>query len=196
MSKPPTRANKKHAKGECLTPSRKQGQIDRTKTWIEDALIWFAEQGRFADVTISELCEKAGVGRPTFYRHFNAKEDVIRSRTTKIFNQFLLSIEEFGLDTVSVEQVNIATLEHWQRNSDFFRLARFTDIKRIIFSETDCEMELLTQLTTVYATMDPFLRAFRYWGMKGILLEWVNQDMRQTPHEIHAALTTLNNKRT
>ena len=196
MSALPAEAQKKHVHDGCFKQSKKQSQIDRTCGWIEDALITFCQQGRYADVTIGELCKKAGVARPTFYRHYSSKEDVIRSKIEGIFGEFLASLEEIGFDVVTVEQVNIATLECWRQNEVFFRLGRFNELKRIIFSETDKEMEQLTKLTKVYAEMDPYLRAFRYWGMKGIMVEWINQDMRQTPHEIHAALMNLNPRET
>ena len=193
MSGVPSQPNMKHPKGECLVPSRKQTQINRTRTWIEDALIWFSEKGMYDDVTVRQLCEKAGVGRPTFYRHFGSKEDVIRSRIDKIFNEFLETLKGIGFDQVSVEQVNMATLEHWRNHEAFFKLARHSELKNIIFSETDKEMEQLTELVKVYGDMDPYLRAFRYWGMKGTLLEWIKQDMQSTPQDVHAALMKLQN---
>ena len=184
--------NMKQGEPDCIKISRKQSQIDRTRGWIEDALIEISECGRYANVTISELCKKAGVGRPTFYRHFTSKEDVIRSRMNKIFECFLQTLAEIGFDVVTVEQVNITTLEHWRRNASFLRLARFSDLKRIIFSEADQEIERLSTLLKVYAEMDPYMRAFRHWGMKGVMLEWIKEDMKKEPQDIHAALMKLN----
>ena len=183
--------NKKHSGAECFTPSRKQAQIDRTRSWIEEALLQISEHGGYSDATVSSICEKAGVGRPTFYRHFKTKEDVIRSRHRKIFNQFLSVLEDIGFDAVTTEHVNLATLENWREFAGFFKLVRFDDIRQVIFSESELEMQQLTNLAPIYAAMDPFVRVFRYWGMKGILVEWVAQDMRQSPEEIHRALKRI-----
>ena len=36
-----------------------------------------AKKQRFEEISISEICEKAGISRQTFYRNFTAKEDLI-----------------------------------------------------------------------------------------------------------------------
>ena len=46
---------------------------------IEDALAYLLENKEFEDISITELCRKAGVSRTAFYSHFHNKEDVIDS---------------------------------------------------------------------------------------------------------------------
>lgn len=49
----------------------------RSRHIIADALFSLMEHTHFNKITITALCEKAGVGRKTFYRNFELKEDVI-----------------------------------------------------------------------------------------------------------------------
>lgn len=44
---------------------------------IEDALAYLLEKKDFDDITITELCKKAGVSRTAFYSHFKNKVDVV-----------------------------------------------------------------------------------------------------------------------
>lgn len=46
------------------------------KSFIADALL-LMQKKNFAEITIGEIVEKAGINRSTYYRHFNKKEDVI-----------------------------------------------------------------------------------------------------------------------
>ena len=87
------------------TKSRKASQIKRTKCWIEDALIQLIKTGRFEDISITELCAKAGVGRPTFYRHFSGKTDVLQSRIHRQFEDFLAEAEELSSNEVTIPQL-------------------------------------------------------------------------------------------
>ncbi len=44
---------------------------------IADALVALLRRKPFPEITISELCREAAIGRKTFYRNFDEKEDVL-----------------------------------------------------------------------------------------------------------------------
>ena len=49
----------------------------RSQILISDALICLMRQKHFSRITVTEICREADIGRKTFYRHFELKEDVI-----------------------------------------------------------------------------------------------------------------------
>ena len=51
--------------------------IRLSKEYITQALFDLMDEMDYHDISISMLCEKALVGRATFYRHFTGKEDVV-----------------------------------------------------------------------------------------------------------------------
>lgn len=59
-----------------------------SKQYIMVALLNLMEQKDFDDISISEIVKKAGVGRATFYRNFNSKEDVINYYFLNATNEF------------------------------------------------------------------------------------------------------------
>ena len=168
--------------------SRKAGQIARTRFWIEEALIAEAGNKPFSEITITRICEKAGVGRQTFYRHFKNKEEVIRSRMRKIFNEYMVSLQDNLIASQDLDFINLQTLQFWKRNANLFRLVNDTAVQVVVFSELDVLMERIVEANLAYHDTDPFLRTFRLWGMKGILLAWAEDGMRQSPEEINAVL--------
>ena len=46
---------------------------------LENTLVELMRKKPFADLSIREICESAGVGRSSFYRYYSSKEDVIIS---------------------------------------------------------------------------------------------------------------------
>jgi AcrR family transcriptional regulator len=59
------------------TSSARSRQREQTRRRIEqEALRQFRARG-FHDVTVSDICDEAGVGPATFYRHFPTKEEVV-----------------------------------------------------------------------------------------------------------------------
>lgn len=73
-----------------MTRQRKTSEFLRT--CIFEALMLLLDQKKYEDITISELAEKAGVSRMTYYRTYENKEDVViqylRGRTDLLLHKF------------------------------------------------------------------------------------------------------------
>ena len=73
------------------TNVRKSAGVDartrRTTTALAHALIQLIQEGdgRFKDITVRQILQRAGVGRTTFYSHFRSKEDVLHSTYEGVF---------------------------------------------------------------------------------------------------------------
>ena len=57
--------------------------------YIMDALLMLMRKKEYKDISITEICEKAGVTRMSFYRNFESKEDILKKWLTSITNDFL-----------------------------------------------------------------------------------------------------------
>jgi len=73
-------------------------QVQRTKSWIFEALMLLMDEMPYSKITVSDISERAGVARPTFYRYYNDKDDVAREYILKVFSTELLGIEEIKKD--------------------------------------------------------------------------------------------------
>jgi AcrR family transcriptional regulator len=54
-------------------------RVQRTRHALRDALISLLEESGWDDINIQNLCERANVGRSTFYLHFQNKEELLVS---------------------------------------------------------------------------------------------------------------------
>lgn len=66
----------------------------RNKIVVESitiALMQLMEKKSFEDISITEITKRAGVGRVSFYRNFESKEDVLRKYLGDITDQFMES---------------------------------------------------------------------------------------------------------
>ena len=53
---------------------------------ITESLLILLEDKNIEDISISELCDNAGIGRASFYRSFNSKKDILRAYINKLFD--------------------------------------------------------------------------------------------------------------
>lgn len=74
----------------------KNRQVQRTKSWIFEALMLLMDEKPYDKITVSDITEKAGIARPTFYRNYSDKADVIFEYLMNSFNAELLSMEQTG----------------------------------------------------------------------------------------------------
>ena len=55
---------------------RKSKELSSTEK-IEAAVVAFIDEGKFLEITVADIAEKAGVGKSTFYRNYKDKYDVL-----------------------------------------------------------------------------------------------------------------------
>lgn len=93
---------------------------NKTKKWIIEALFDLLKTKNYPDITISQIVNKAGLGRRTFYRHFKSKDEVIEYTTKLLMNEFANTIMINQSDT----QESIATsyFEFWENYIDVLLL--------------------------------------------------------------------------
>ena len=68
------------------------------KRQITDALLSLLKEKPLSDISVSELTDKAGIGRVSFYRNYQSKEDILREESDRL-------IREWGAIPRSIMQV-------------------------------------------------------------------------------------------
>lgn len=63
-------------------------RVRRTKKALYDAFLDLLSEKPFDEITINELCDKAGVRRATFYKHYSDKFDFLTSYTGVLRDNF------------------------------------------------------------------------------------------------------------
>ncbi len=57
-------------------------------SYLAKALLLLIKTKPFHEITISELVNKSGIARATYYRHFTSKEEVLHSYLKDILNNY------------------------------------------------------------------------------------------------------------
>jgi len=82
----------------------KKGRNDTKESIRECAIELFKEQG-FDNVTVVQICEKAGVTKRTFYYHYESKDDLVDGIT-----DYLGMKAEGFLDALAEQRTNVGLL--------------------------------------------------------------------------------------
>jgi AcrR family transcriptional regulator len=112
-------------------------QILRTKSWVFDALMLLMDEMSYNKITVSNISDKAGIARPTFYRYYDDKDDVIFEYLLNTFNTELLNIEKVNKDD---KQDTIVLM------FDYEYMIKHQEILKKILSTADIENRILHEL--------------------------------------------------
>jgi AcrR family transcriptional regulator len=114
--------------GEKLGQKSEDLRVRRTRKLLQEALVELTLEKGFADVTVSDITERAMVNRSTFYRHYLDKYDLLRQYIEGL--QALIEPKE-GESTPGDNSAQpsgqppagvVRILRHIQKNADFFRV--------------------------------------------------------------------------
>lgn len=79
--------------------NKSESKYFNTATRFDKALLSLLEKKPFEYVTISELCEEAGVNRSTFYLHYENTTDLLQEATAYVLDNFT---SYFSVDMESI----------------------------------------------------------------------------------------------
>ena len=84
-----------------VSPMSNEGRNLYVITHITESLLELLKDKPLNDISISELCSHAQVGRATFYRNFEVKEDVLNVYIHKLFLRMALFASYSPVSSVS-----------------------------------------------------------------------------------------------
>lgn len=87
---------------------------------LTDALLALLRKKPLNEISVSELCETAGVGRTSFYRNFESKEDILKRQIETLFQGWM---NEWKSDSkMSIDQSIYQVFTHLEANREFYGL--------------------------------------------------------------------------
>ena len=68
--------------------NKSESKYFNTAVRFDKALLSLLETKPFAYITVSQVCEKAGVNRSTFYLHYENTDDLLKETTAYVLEHF------------------------------------------------------------------------------------------------------------
>lgn len=123
--------------GNVLKKTKKENRgVQRTKSWIFEAFMTLMDKKSYNKITVSDIAEKAGVARPTFYRYYDDKDEIIIEYLLNTLKPELLNTENDNRDgkqNAIVLTIDQTLIKNHQKNLK--KILTTTDIEYRIFRE-------------------------------------------------------------
>ena len=148
------------------------------KRQITAALLDLLKEKKLSDISVSELTDRAGVGRVSFYRNYQTKEDILREESDRL-------IQEWGKLYEANPESAPETL--FPSLFDFYREHRhfYTTLYEAGMSTIMMDTIISTiQITPEMPNLEAYMKSFWAYGIYGWMLEWIKRGMQESGSEL------------
>lgn len=148
---------------------------------ITDALFSLMKRKPFQQITVTEICDEAAIGRKTFYRNFDMKEDVVEFRLDILCAQYKEEIMGMTL----VEQLR-HHMQFVKDHADVFIMLYLSGVQQMVRDK----FAILLPDTMPKWTDDPVEQEYRSQyiiaGVEAVERVWVERGFTESIDEVVA----------
>ena len=167
------RQNKK-----TVSPMSNEGRNIYVIEHITKSLLTLLGDKAIEDISISELCDNAGIGRASFYRNFNSKEDILRAHINKIFNGWKSDWEKNN--NLPLSSVIGMIFEHFEQHKAFYHLL---NERRLIYLLKDVTLDIM-EFKSDLPKYEVYAKAFVAYSLYGWIEVWFQRGMQESAEEM------------
>ena len=156
--------------------NKKQETNAFVKECITEALLQLMKEKTLYEIAITEIVERAGVARVSFYRNFTSKENVIEQHLILLIREWGRDFEKKGNRDLFAQTL----LEHFYTNKDFYLLLYKQGLSSMIYENIrgTCRLDLAGN------NMERYIKSMFAGAIFGWLDEWMRQGMPESPEEL------------
>ena len=149
---------------------------------ILSALLELMKTQNFASISIQSLVDTAGVGRASFYRNFESKEDVLKQESVRLTAGWKAQFDREH-PSLPPEQTNlwlISLLDFYKEHSEFYLALYQADLSDIVLDTLLDYFNLSPEIPNALAYLNSSIGYMLY----GWVHEWMRRGMQESGTEL------------
>ena len=150
------------------------------KKQITATLIDLLKKKSLSEISISELTDKAGIGRVSFYPNYQGKEDILKEESNRLIREWGKLYE--SNPESAPETLFPSLFDFYRDHKDFYTTLYNAGLSSIM-------METIIgtiQITPDMKNLEAYMKSFWAYGIYGWLLEWIKRGMPESGKELSA----------
>lgn len=163
---------------QTVSPMSNEGRNAYVIEHLKNALLELLSEKSINDISISELVEKAEVGRASFYRNYEQKEDILKAHIDGLFREWMVEWQNNGGAPLS-EQIRIL-IAHFEKYHDFYKLLNDRGLAYLL---KDVIIALYGPKDE-YEKEQAYATAYFAYVLYGWIDVWFKRGMRESSDEI------------
>lgn len=159
-----------------VSPKSNEGRNRYVIEHITSALIELMAKYPFDEISISQICQEAQVGRASFYRNYDSKRDVLEKYLIVLIQKWGKEFE----DTGDINAFSETLLKHYYKHRDFYLLLYRRGLSAMIYDN----LRAACKLDEAQSNPERYGKSMFAGMLFGWLDEWMRQGMPESPEEL------------
>jgi AcrR family transcriptional regulator len=175
-------------------------QAIRSIEALQNALIDLIDEKPYKRISITEISERSGLTRSTFYAHFETKDHLLESVINNVLDEFFeLLYTRTGIndDAERDLNINIRFFKIWKNHPDVIKILNSVDFDCLLVERLKAYWQ--KHADEVLIKLDPnrsphmtrYLNSFLAYSFVGILKQWLAEGMQPPPEVLGQVLYHL-----
>ena len=160
-------------------------RAQRTRSWLEEALRELMQEKVYQKITVGEIVKRADVARPTFYLHFETKDDLLMSLFDELFHELNQALsQELALENVDLHLFGRWFFAYGAKNGEKIKILldagveyRLQERFRDVFSSVSQSVVAIDPPDEKALAVLPYLEEFIVTGTFVLLKRWIQEGM-------------------
>lgn len=155
-------------------------RIERTRAAITKAMLELMQEQDYEEITVTQIAQRAGVDRKTFYLHYPSKDALVRAMERQHAERLLGFTHEFveSGELPPVERVSALLSALVEQDADLHRRVVSTPSYSFLMNdEKDILKKAISDMLASRTTLEPLMRElfaeFCAAGMVSAYVSWV-----------------------
>ena len=163
-------------------------QVLRTREWVFSSLLILLDTIPYDDIKVTNITDKAGIARQTFYRNYKSKDDIIIKYLDDIFDEFKSKAKEVQNDGYNATY--ILSFQLFMQHKDALIKIKNAGLDYLLFNQLwSYNNYFLNNISEDKSKnnidlYNEFSVKFQIGGLATIILEWIKTDMSIPPEEM------------
>ena len=168
-------------------------RVLRTKRDYHNAMIELLKTVPLEQMTVKQLCDKAGISRTTFYEHYSVPQDCFY----EVVDEYLEELK-MRLEALPVKDMHYCMLEYLKLMKEHryvFREVHRTTVNNPVFMDI---AKLLLHYIALPKLGDDLpegefekILKYQFYGFFGLTSEWLERGCKETPEQQVHVLDTM-----
>ena len=153
-----------------------------TRFYIVQALFKLMNEYEYEKISVTDIAEKAGVGRATFYRYFKRKEDIVIYYLEHNAKEFIFSQRFYPRCKDDYIKTVKAAFAMFKENKEHFKLIRKAHLEYLYLDYLN--KKFVTSFENDHSNTNVFA-PYLYSGMLfNVSMAWLDNDCKETADEL------------
>ncbi len=177
-------------------------QIKKTRQSIQNAYLALLQESPSSKIKITEICNRANISRPTFYNHFQTKDEILLTYLDEILDEMFIEYRDLQFKKAEDSFHNFVSASTqffslWQSRTDLYKLIKNVKAEDLLIKKLKDHHRKTYHIIAKpeFPIGDPEILNYFISHIShvffSVLDQWMTNKVKRTPEEMGELLALL-----